>query len=82
MRLMTIVFSEMLYTTCLAYLDDFIIFGRNFIAMLSRLDTALERLRQANLKLKLSKCAFGMTVNFLAGGICQDQGSVHLGRVH
>ena len=28
MRLMTIVFSGMLYSTCLAYLDDIIIFGR------------------------------------------------------
>ena len=30
MRLMTIVFSGMLYSTCLAYLDDIIIFGRTF----------------------------------------------------
>ena len=30
MRLMTIVFSGMLYNTCLAYLDDIIIFGRTF----------------------------------------------------
>ena len=66
MRLMTIVFSGMLYMTCLAYLDDIIVFGRNYIEMLGRLDTALERLKQANLKLKPSKCAFGKTsVNFL-----------------
>ena len=55
MRLMTIIFSGMLYTTCLAYLADIIVFGRNYIEMLSRLDTALERLEQANLKLKPSK---------------------------
>ena len=30
MRLMTMVFSGMLYSTCLAYLDDIIIFGRTF----------------------------------------------------
>ena len=30
MRLITIVFSGMLYSTCLAYLDDIIIFGRTF----------------------------------------------------
>ena len=40
MRLMTIVFSGILSTTCLAYLDDIIIFGRNVNYMLSRLDTA------------------------------------------
>ena len=30
MRLMTLVFSKMLYSTCLAYLDYIIIFGRTF----------------------------------------------------
>ena len=74
MRLMTIVFSGMLYTTCLAYLDDIIVFGQNYIEMLGRLDTALERLGQANLKLKTSKCAFGKTsVNFL-GHVISDKG--------
>ena len=58
MRLMTIVFSGMLYTTCLACLDDIIVFNRNYFEMLGRLDTALERFEQANLKLKPSKCAF------------------------
>ena len=59
MRLMIIVFSGMLYTTSLAYLDDIIVFGRNYIEVLGRLDMALERLKHANLKLKPSKCAFG-----------------------
>ena len=67
MRLMTIVFSGMLYTTCLAYHDDIIVFGRNYIEMLGRLDMTLERLERANLKLKPSKCAFGKTsVTFLS----------------
>ena len=35
MRLMTLVFSGMLYSTCLAYLDDIIIFGRSFEEHLS-----------------------------------------------
>ena len=68
MRLMTIVFSGMLYTTCLVYLDDII------VEMLGRLDTTLERLGQANLKLKPSKCAFGKTsVNFM-GHVIIDKG--------
>ena len=65
MRLMTIVFSGMMYTTCLAYLDDIILFCRNYIEKLGRLDTTLERLGQANLKLKPSKFSFEKTsVNF------------------
>ena len=31
MRLMTIVFWGMLYSTCLAYLDDIIVFCRNYV---------------------------------------------------
>ena len=61
MGLMTILFSGKLNTTCLVYLDDIIVFGRNFIKKLSRLDTAIKRLGLANLKLKLSKGAFGKT---------------------
>ena len=63
---MTIVFSGMLYSTCLAYIDNIIIFGRTFEEHLNRLEQALNRLRSANLKLKLSKCAFGKrSVEFL-----------------
>ena len=74
MRLMTIVFSGMLYTTCLAYLNDIMILGRNLMEMLGRLGTALDRFVQANLKLEPSKCAFGKTsVNFL-GHVISDKG--------
>ena len=44
MRLMTMVFSGMLYSACLAYLDDIIIFGRTFEEHLDRLDHELKRL--------------------------------------
>ena len=74
MRLMTIVFSGMLYTTCLTYLDDIIVFGRNYIEMLGRLDTAIERLGKANLKLKPSKCAFGKTSVSFLGHVISDKG--------
>ena len=55
MRLMTMLFSGMLYFTCLAYLDDIIIFRRTFEKHLNRLDQELKRLENANLKLKPSK---------------------------
>ena len=44
MRLMSVVFSGMLYNTCIAYLDDIIIFGRTFNEHLERLELALKRL--------------------------------------
>jgi hypothetical protein len=74
MRLMTIVFSKILYNTCLAYFDDIIIFGKCFKDMLQRLDQALDRLERAILKLKPSKCSFGKrSVSFL-GHIISNKG--------
>ena len=74
MRLMTIVFSGMLYNTCLAYFDDIIIFGRTFNEHLERLELALKRLKNANLILKPSKSSFGQrSVTFL-GHIISDKG--------
>ena len=74
MRLMTIVFSEMLYNTCLAYLDDIIIIGRTFNEHIERLELALKRLKNANLKLKPSKCSFGQRSVTLLGHIISDKG--------
>ena len=74
MRLMTIVFSGMLYSTSFAYLDDIIIFGRTFNEHLKHLELVLKRLKNANLKLKPSKCSFGQrSVTFL-GHIISDKG--------
>ena len=75
MRLKTIVFSGMLYSTCLAYLDDIIIFGATFDEHLNRLETALKRLKSANLKLKPSKCGFGKKSVRLLGHIISEKGS-------
>ena len=74
MRLMTLVFAGMLYNTCLAYLDDIIVFGRSFPQHLERLDSVLARLGNATLKLKPSKCSFGTrSVSFL-GHIISKRG--------
>ena len=74
MRLMPIVFSGMLYNSCLVYLDDIIIFGQTFIEHNQRLESVWKRLHNANLKLKPSKCSFGKkSVAFLAH-IISDKG--------
>jgi len=56
-RLMDLVLHGLAYETFLVYLDDIIIFGRSFEEHLQRLGTVFERLRQAKLKLKPSKCS-------------------------
>jgi len=53
-----IALSGMLWTECLAYLDDIIIFGRTFKDHLNHLASMLRILHETNLKAKPSKCAF------------------------
>jgi hypothetical protein len=65
-RLMALVFSGLVGLDCLIYLDDIIIFGPNFEVHLLRLEKVLARLQEHNLKIKLSKCKFGLpSVKFL-----------------
>ena len=50
----------------LVYLDDIIVLGRSSSEHLHNLAKVFQRLRQANLKLHVKKCAFGRdTVRFL-----------------
>ena len=63
----------MQYKTLLFYLEYIIVYGRNFIEMLGRLDTALERLGQANFKLNPSKFAFGRTLVKFVGHVISDK---------
>ena len=65
-RLMDFVPCGLSYITCLVYLDDIIIFGRTFDEQLVRLREVFGRIRQANLKLKPTKCSlFSRSVSFL-----------------
>ena len=57
-RLMNLSLSGMLWSECLVYLDNIIIFGCTFEEHLCHLTSVLERLRAMNLKAKLSKCNF------------------------
>ena len=59
MRLMTIVFSQMLYNTCLADVNNINIFERSFNKHLNCLKAEFIKFISAFLKLKPSKCYFG-----------------------
>ena len=56
-RLMDLTLAGMLWAECLVYLDYVIIFGCTFEEHLRNLRSVLKRLREANLKVKPSKCA-------------------------
>lgn len=53
MRLITIVFSAMLYNSCFEFLNYIIIFGRTFKKNLERLDKVFSRPKKASLKIKI-----------------------------
>ena len=65
-QLMELVLAGLPWETCLAYLDDVIVFGRTFDEHLQRLSQALSCFRRANLKVNLTKCQFfKKSVSFL-----------------
>ena len=55
---MDMVLAGLSYETCLVYLDDVIVFGSTFEELLHRNETVFQRIRDAKLKLKPSKCSF------------------------
>jgi len=72
-RLMDLVLTGLTWETCLVYLDDVIVFGRTFEEHARRLSEVFARLRDANLKLKPSKCKlFQKKVSFLGHVITEE----------
>jgi hypothetical protein len=72
-RLMDIALSGLNFETCLVYLDDVIIFGNDLDQHLERLKQVLQRLREAHLKLKPTKCQLlRRTVSFLGHVMTPD----------
>ena len=85
-RLMFGVLEGLLGKECLSYIDDILVFGRSELECLARLRRVLDRLRQAKLKVKPSKCKFfRREVTFLghevsAAGVRPDREKVRVVR--
>ena len=57
----------------LAYIDDILVFSKNFEDHLKHLEQVFSRLKKANLKLKPSKCQFGLSeVQYLGHILSKD----------
>ena len=57
-RLMSLVLGDLYWNGVVVYLDDVLVFGTSFEQCLSRLEVVFERLKAANLTLRLDKCDF------------------------
>ena len=73
-RLMDVVLAGVQWSHCLVYLDDIIVVGRNFHDHLQNLSVVLQRLKEANLRLKPAKCSFCKTQVSYLGHIVSRQG--------
>ena len=73
-RLMDLVLNGLNLSICLAYLDDIILFSRTPEEHLERLELLLQRLHEANLKLKPSKCRLMQTKVTFLGHVVSGEG--------
>lgn len=73
-RMMDVMLAGLKWNTCLVYLDDIVVFAPNFNEHLLRLESVLKCLRQANLKLKLSKCSFFVSRLKILGYVVDSSG--------
>ncbi|CAF1125194.1 unnamed protein product [Brachionus calyciflorus] len=65
--------KNLTWVACLVYLDDVIVFAKDFETHIERLDQVLTRFEEANLKLKPSKWKFAMEeVSYLGFKITKD----------
>ena len=73
-RLMDAVLAGLQWKSCLVYLDDVIIVGRTFEEHLNHLGEIFDRLRQAGLKLKVTKCSLFQEKVCYLGHIVSSKG--------
>ena len=73
-RAMDRLLSGMEYKIALAYLDDVIVFGSSRSQVMNRLAQVFNRLRNARLKLKASKCTFFENETLYLGHLVSSEG--------
>ena len=73
-RLMELVLNGVLFERCLVYIDDVICFGKTEEEALYNLRVVLQKFRDANLKLKPSKCSlFQDECTFLGHTVAREE---------
>jgi hypothetical protein len=81
-RLMDVIMSGLTFEVCLIYLDDVIVFSSTLEEHFVRLKLVLERLQQAGLKLKPSKCSLlQRSVEFLGHVVSEGNVGVNPAKI-
>ena len=71
---MEAVLQGLQWTICLVYLDDIIIFSRDFKTHIEDIRNVLQRLKEVNIKCKPSKCHFALKEVEYLGHIVSSEG--------
>ncbi|CAC5410305.1 Retrovirus-related Pol polyprotein from transposon opus,Retrovirus-related Pol polyprotein from transposon 17.6 [Mytilus coruscus] len=73
-RFMELVLNGLKWQICVIYLDDIIVFGKNFEQHMERLDIILDRISKAGLKLKPEKCDLLQSEVTFLGHVISNKG--------
>lgn len=73
-RMMQDILGSLIWTECLVYLDDVLVFGRTFDEHQERLHRVVHRLFDAGLLLKAKKCMFGARSTTFLGHVVSSEG--------
>ena len=73
-RTMTLIFGDMLHKQVEDYVDDLVIKAKNLVENLLHLRQVFERCREYNLRMKPSKCAFGVSSRRFLGFLVHQRG--------
>lgn len=73
-RMIETALKSILHTDCLAYIDDIVVYSKNFKEHLEKLRRVLQKLREKNLKLKPSKCNLMKTSITYLGHLISKEG--------
>ena len=73
-RVMNLLLAGLTWQSCLVYIDDILIYSRDFKSHLNDLSIVLERLSEAGFMLKAKKCRFGVERVEYLGHIVTPEG--------
>jgi transposase InsO family protein len=73
-RLMESCMGDLYLTYCLLYLDDIVVYSKTYQEHLVRLEAVFQRLKEAGLKLKPSKCKFLQKSIKYLGHVASEEG--------